>query len=134
MGNDHRSQEQVQAARKAALGKRQFGRLKCTMAHCTLGEIQDISAGGMRVMARSRPVIGQTIETVLLTQHGALPIKCSVRWCKRVRFFWYELGVMFSEVDAPTRRVISEFARIAADGEMVRSEVAGWIDEHKRAG
>lgn len=104
------------------------------MAHCTLGEIMDISAGGMRVRTRTKPEIGQVVDTVLLTQHGALPIKCSVRWLKRVKLFWFEVGLMFSDLDPMSRRVISEFARIAADGEMVKTQVTGWIDENRRAG
>jgi hypothetical protein len=120
--------------RASDLGKRKFGRLKCSMAHCTLGEILDLSAGGMRVRTRTRPTAGQAIETVLLTQHGALPVRCTVRWVKRVRFFWFEAGLMFSELDANSRRVIGEFARIAADGETVRTQVREWIDQGRQAG
>lgn len=132
-GHGHQTPEQVNAARVAALGQRTHGRLKCSMAHCTLGEIRDISAGGMRVLTRTRPEIGHVVETVLLTQHGALPIKCSVRWVKRVRLFWFETGLMFSDLDPMARRVISEFARIAADGEMVKTQVTGWIDQNRKA-
>lgn len=119
--------------KKSDNGARKFGRLRCSMAFCTLGEILDLSAGGMKVRTRTRPEPGQVIETVLLTQHGALPVRCSVRWTRRVRFFWFDAGLMFSELDANARRVIGEFARIAADGEMVRTQVQEWKDEHKRA-
>lgn len=121
-------------SRPASASKRKFGRLRCTMAHCTMGEIVDLSAGGMKVRTRQKPAIGQGVETVLLTQHGALPVRCSVRWIKRVKFFWFEVGLMFSELEPEARRVICEFARIAADGEMVRTQIQEQIDEHKRAG
>lgn len=119
--------------KKSDNGARKFGRLRCSMAFCTLGEILDLSAGGMKVRTRTRPEPGQVIETVLLTQHGALPVRCSVRWTRRVKFFWFDAGLMFSELDANAKRVIGEFARIAADGEIVRTQVQEWKDEHRRA-
>jgi hypothetical protein len=114
--------------------KRKFGRLKCTMAHCGIGEILDLSAGGMRVRTRQRPASGQTIATEIITQFGPLPVKVSVRWVRRVRLFWFDCGLMFTELDDQAKKMISEFARIAADGEMVRTQVSEWIGQQKKAG
>ena len=89
--------------------ERTFGRQRCSMARCTLGEIIDSSAGGMKIRTRARPVLGQGIETLLLTQHGQLPVRCTVRWIKRVRFFWFDVGLMFSGLEPEARRGICEF-------------------------
>jgi hypothetical protein len=93
-----------------ALGERASGRLRCTMARCTLGEIIDISAGGMKIRTRARPALGKGVQTLLLTQHGQLPVRCTVRWTKRVSLFWFDVGLRFSELSPEARRVICEFA------------------------
>jgi hypothetical protein len=113
--------------------KRRFGRLRCSMAHSMMGEIVDLSAGGMRVRGKTRPKHGEIVETTILTAQGPLVVKAMVKWTKRVRLFWFEIGLEFVELAPESRKTICEFARIACEQEYVRPSVKEDIDEHRKA-
>jgi c-di-GMP-binding flagellar brake protein YcgR len=102
------------------------------MAHCTMGEILDLSAGGMRVHSRVKVEKGHDMTITIITQHGPVSVDCKVAWVKRVKFFWYQIGLEFGAIDPELRRSLSEFARVAAETEVLRPSVAEFIADSKR--
>ena len=77
---------------------------------CNLGEIVDLSASGMRVIAR-KPLQGDA-RISLLAQRTAVQLAGKVAWTKRVGFRRHMVGVEFVQVDAHAEamltRIISE--------------------------
>jgi hypothetical protein len=113
--------------------RRKFGRLKCSMAHCTLGEIMDLSAGGMRVITRVKLKSAQRESATLITQHGALPVTFIVRWARRTKLFWFEAGVEFVDLDDRSKRLLNEFARVACETNHVRMGLDDFIKVAKES-
>ena len=79
---------------------------------CTLGEVADLSAMGMRVRGLGKCVIlpGQLVGLTLEAPCGPVPLKAQVRWVKKVDLFRYEVGVQFVEVAAKVAAVIESIA------------------------
>ncbi|HYD01715.1 MAG TPA: PilZ domain-containing protein [Phycisphaerales bacterium] len=114
--------------------RRKHGRLACCMATSTLGEVADVSAGGMRVRSSIRLEKGQRVVVTIATPRGPMPVQCTVMWVKRTKLFWYSLGLQFENLNEQGLRIVREFARAAADQEVVRPSVNTLIEEVKRAG
>lgn len=114
--------------------RRRHGRLRCVMATCTLGEILDLSAGGMRVVSSIKLEQGQRVGVTISTPYGPMPVHCTVRWVKRAKLLWWSMGLQFDGLDDTCRRVLREFARMAADQEVVRPSVQQLIKEARKAG
>ncbi|HZW06587.1 MAG TPA: hypothetical protein VFF65_05640, partial [Phycisphaerales bacterium] len=70
----------------------------------------------------------------IATPRGPMPIQCTVMWVKRTKLFWYSLGLQFENLNEQGLRIVREFARAAADQEVVRPSVNTLIEEVKRAG
>lgn len=130
---NHFKSSQVAGSKGEKDPRRKYGRLKCSMAHCTLGEIADLSAGGMRVVTRVKLKAGQQESATLITQHGALPVTVAVRWVKRTRLFWFEAGVEFVDLDDRSKRTLCEFARIACETDHVRMSLQDFIKVSKES-
>jgi hypothetical protein len=114
--------------------RRKHGRLACSMASSTLGEVADVSAGGMRVKSSIKLEKGQRVVVTVSTPRGPMPIQCTVMWVKRSKLFWYSMGLQFENLNEQGKKIIREFARSAADQEMVRPSVQSLIDEARKAG
>ena len=67
---------------------------------CSLGEIADLSAQGMRVQCQGKCKLlpGQIMQVVIATEHGDISVECAIRWVKKSPFLVYELGVQFAQV------------------------------------
>ena len=114
--------------------RRKHGRLSCAMATSTLGEVADVSAGGIRVTSSIKLEKGQGVVVTLSTPAGPMPVQCTVMWVKRSKLFWYSMGLQFENLNDQGRKIIREFARAAADQEVVRPSVQTLIDQARRAG
>jgi hypothetical protein len=119
---------------KATDPRRRHGRLSCSMAECTLGEVMDVSAGGMRVKTSIRLEQGQHVTITVGTPRGPMPVQCTVMWVKRNKLFWYSMGLRFENLCQQGQRIMREFARAAADQEVVRPSVQSIIEEMRNAG
>ena len=113
--------------------RRQHGRLSCSMANSTLGEVMDISAGGMRVKSSIKLEPGQRVIVTVNTPRGPMPVQCTVKWVKRSKLFWYSMGVQFEGLCQQGQKIIREFARAAADQEVVRPSVQSLINDMRKA-
>lgn len=114
--------------------RRKHGRLACAMAHSTLGEVADVSAGGMRVTSSIKLEKGQGVVVTVSTPAGPMPVQCTVMWVKRVKLFWFSMGLRFENLNEQGKKVMREFARAAADKEVVRPSVQALIEEARKAG
>jgi hypothetical protein len=122
----------VEVDNAATSGLRKHGRLRCTLAQCTMGEILDLSAGGMRVKGKVKADPGTRVMVSIVTQNGPVLVECKVAWVKRVKLFWFEMGLEFGAIDPELRRVLGEFARVAAETEVLRPTVAEYIADSNR--
>lgn len=104
------------------------------MASSTLGEVADVSAGGMRVKSSIKLEKGQSVVVTVGTPAGPMPVQCTVMWVKRSKLFWWEMGVQFENLNDQGRKIIREFARAAANQEVVRPSVQDLINEARKAG
>lgn len=93
--------------------RRRSGRLRCEAVRCSMGEVIDISAGGMRVFRRNRPGAhaGDTV-TVTLDAMGH-QIKAPVRICRVdcQGLFKVEIGLEFTQLTPELRATLNEIAR-----------------------
>lgn len=114
--------------------RRRSGRLSCSMANCTLGDVMDISMGGMRVKSSIKLEKGQRVIVTVGTPAGPMPVQCTVMWVKRAKLFWHTMGLQFENLNLQGQRIMREFARSAADQEVVRPSVQTLIEEARKAG
>jgi hypothetical protein len=90
--------------------RRRFGRLPQESLQCNLGLVIDISAGGMRVLTRSKPR-----NNIHITLHGYPlpgPLVANVTWVKRAGLFMREIGLCFEGVTPEMAQVLTGIASI----------------------
>ncbi len=80
--------------------RRRHGRVRTLDVQCSLGEVTDISASGMRVCGRGKPSLPQGVATTitLATPAGMLAVEIGVAWVRRVGFRGWEMGLEFVTV------------------------------------
>jgi hypothetical protein len=96
--------------------KRRHGRLRAEMLSCPLGQVQDISASGVRVFlkGRLRVEVGQELQIDLKAVDRAVPVDVKVMWIQQRGWRRFELGLQFQNVSPPIAIAISELARYVA--------------------
>lgn len=100
------------AATKECL--RRHGRVRTAGAViCSLGEVVDISASGMRVRCSGRPEarVGRRINITIAGDGDPFLVAMRPVWIRKVGFFKYELGGCFEDVDESTRMQLLLIAR-----------------------
>lgn len=102
-------------AAHTADNKRRHGRIACELLTCTIGEVQDLSASGLRVRHRGRVhvKIGDTVDLSLRILDDRIPLRAKIVWLKRVRFFSHEIGLEFVDLSEQARNAIHTVARVA---------------------
>jgi hypothetical protein len=67
---------------------------------CSLGEVLDISASGLRVRGRGRPPLarGQAATISVLTPAGLLAVDVGVAWARKAGWRHYEMGLTFINI------------------------------------
>lgn len=80
---------------------------------CPLGEVIDISEGGMRVRSVVKPSVELGVNTRFNVQadRQVLSLSGIVVWVKRVNRRTYEIGVKWTEMMEPVARMLMEMAR-----------------------
>jgi hypothetical protein len=86
------------------------------MLSCPLGQVQDISASGVRVFlkGRLRVEVGQELQIDLKAVDRAVPVDVKVMWIQQRGWRRFELGLQFQNVSPPIAIAISELARYVA--------------------
>lgn len=91
--------------------RRKTGRLRCSGLACSLGEVTDLCASGMRVRS-TRPLALPAGTSVTLTADDlSLTVRARVAWARQVGRKSYEAGVEFLNLDGDQRKMLAEIAR-----------------------
>ncbi len=106
---------------------RKHGRVRSQTITCSLGEVIDISASGMKVRMGNKPAF-KPHEEVSVTVNGVtnpFEVRATFAWSRRNSLFKWTAGFQFSTLPDEVRKELLEIARIAAIGEKLRP-----VDEH----
>ncbi|MGD9693656.1 MAG: PilZ domain-containing protein [Phycisphaerales bacterium] len=99
-------------------GHRQRGRTRGRMIveglWCDVGEILDLSAGGMRVRARRASTLGEKLTLRIESARICLTLHATCAWAKREGSRKWDLGFAFENTDGEQLRLIGELALIHA--------------------
>ncbi|MFG0330796.1 MAG: PilZ domain-containing protein [Phycisphaerales bacterium] len=95
---------------------RRHGRLNCRDLQCSLGEVVDISASGIRVQRKGKPHRheGERFMITLEAERGPVEAPVHLVRVRRIGFRTYELGLEFDEMTPEQRTAITAVARAAA--------------------
>lgn len=97
--------------------RRRHGRVRADDVLCTLGQVLDLSASGMRVRCgRRAPEVGRTVELGIQGVDGPFLVKAKIVWVSRRGVLSSEMGLEF---DQPTDNVKSQLNLLA------RQSIAG---------
>jgi hypothetical protein len=101
--------------------KRHRGRLRVELLKCVLGDVQDLSATGMRVRRRGRLMIkvGDVHELTLSSLVGRQTVRARVMWIKKVSFFRHDLGLQFENLTPEAQKGLLAIARISVDARFI---------------
>lgn len=97
--------------------RRKAGRLRTAEVTCSIGEVLDMSATGMKVFRRGRRAVceGDRFTLTLKYRHFALPVDVRVVRILKRGFRKYELGVAFEEINPRIKAKLTDLARLASD-------------------
>lgn len=102
--------------------QRRHGRVVCQDIDCTLGEILDISASGMRVRCGSKPPpLGFEFTTKVDGLDGEITFSGVVVWTRRCGFLRFEAGIEFRNLTEAMRKTLATLARAGAQNESFRN-------------
>ncbi|MFW6059373.1 MAG: PilZ domain-containing protein [Phycisphaeraceae bacterium] len=96
--------------------RRRYGRLRTEDVTCSIGEVVDLSPGGMKVRRKGWRCVRVGDRFTLTLRYGgfALPLDVRVVRLERHGFRRHCFGLAFEEVNPDIRSKITHLARIAA--------------------
>ena len=96
--------------------RRRHGRIRTEEVVCSLGEVMDLSASGMRVHRKGRCNIkmGDRITVTLTYGNFALPVDARVVHIKKVAFRKHFIGLELEETNPEIRSKLTDLASIAS--------------------
>lgn len=89
--------------------RRAHARLPQEELKCNLGEVMDLSLGGMQLRCKRAPKRDH-VDIELTSEEMMLNLKGEVVRRKKLGFRKYEVGVKFHDVDVETAKLITEFS------------------------
>lgn len=99
--------------------RRRHGRLRCEETSCCVGQVSDLSASGMRILRRGRPImdVGDEFQISIHPDAGepVLTLPSRVVWIERQGFRKHVIGLEFVDLDDDKKRLLGELARIVCD-------------------
>jgi hypothetical protein len=96
------------------IDRRKAGRLRCSGLVCSLGEVADLCASGMRVRS-TRPIALATGGDITLTADDlTLTLKGRIAWSRQMGRKSYEAGLEFVGLDGEQRKTLAEIARLTS--------------------
>ncbi len=96
--------------------RRAHGRVMCEMVTCSLGEVLDACAAGLRVRS-AKPYEFANGDIVVFTINGEdkpLEFKGRVIWTKKRGIRRFEMGLSFIELTSECREALAQLAQGAA--------------------
>ncbi len=94
--------------------RRRFGRFKGSRLGCSIGNVVDLSGGGLRVRRSTR--LSSQMDVKLWTAKRQITVPAKVAWVRRIGFRKYEIGLEFRDLTPETRKDLSTFAAYLAAG------------------
>jgi len=99
--------------------RRRHGRLRCERTACCVGQVVDLSASGMRVQRRGRPLMEVGDDLTISVLHdgddSAITLRARVVWIERSGFRKHIYGMEFAGLDDDQKRQLSSLARVVTD-------------------
>lgn len=94
---------------------RRHGRVRTDSVACSLGEVVDISASGLRVRCQGKPQcrIGQRTSITIDGSEGPFQVFARPVWIRKTGMWRHEVGVCFEDLDEAARLQLSDLARAA---------------------
>ena len=104
---------------------RKFGRVKVEMTECSLGNVLDISGGGVRIHTpkKHRLKNGQVIDIMISSTQGSTPVRARVVWVVKRSWRNFEIGLEFLGLTGQSRAVLNQIGRSCANNEYINSQV-----------
>jgi len=116
----HIPEERAQK-RASADRPRRGGRVRLSQVKCSLGDVLDLSATGMRVRARRiHAAEGATIRVTVFGLTRAEDVSAKVVWIRRTGWFRREVGLAFQDLSPSARSELAAIARTIPLNEQLR--------------
>ena len=98
-----------------AAERRRHGRLRTEGVNCSLGEVVDLSASGMRVLRKGRrsAEVGETVALTLDYEGFTLSVDARVVRLEKAGFRRHIYGLEFQQVNPDVQDQLTHLARIA---------------------
>lgn len=94
--------------------RRKAGRLRCSGLACSLGEVTDLCASGMRVRSTKAISLGRNGLVTLSVDDLSLTLRARIAWSRQTGRKAFEAGLEFVELDGEQRRTLAEIARMTS--------------------
>jgi hypothetical protein len=94
--------------------RRKAGRLRCSDLQCSLGEVTDLCASGMRVRAGKPVALGRNSQVTLSVDELTLTLKARIAWSRQTGRKTFEAGLEFVDLDGEQRKTLAEIARLSS--------------------
>ncbi|MBY0112066.1 MAG: PilZ domain-containing protein [Phycisphaerales bacterium] len=117
---------------------RRFGRVVCQFVDSSLGEVTDMSAGGMRLLTLRAvpPLVDDVVAVELVGVSGVANVTCRIAWVSEAHpDGWaaklksliggkrYVLGLEFVNLSDEARQIINEVGSAAGKNEVIRPDI-----------
>lgn len=104
---------------------RKFGRVKVEFTKSTLGEVLDISGGGMRVRSTRgfRCKLGSIVDIGIQSPEGPAVARARVVWVTKKGWRRHELGCEFLGLTPEARSMLNRIGRSCANNEVICSSI-----------
>ena len=97
--------------------RRHKGRIRCALLACSLGDVLDVSATGMRIRHSGRSMRRKTRPVMVkfpMVDPG-MRMECRVVWVQRAGIFRQEIGLEFIDLPADLRSNLLNVVRVCSD-------------------
>jgi PilZ domain-containing protein len=107
---------------ESAATRRRHGRVRCGETKCTLGEVLDLSASGVRVLIRGRVRLKRDAVTPMILEMGdrTASVMARVVWVVKAGWFRHTAGLQFVDVTPDQRAKLAQLAQAAGNNEYIR--------------
>lgn len=102
------------ASEENGANRRRHGRIRSKDLNTRLGEVQDLSASGLRLIGEVQPPENGSILHLDITHpEGSVRVKALVVWQSQIEDGRFEIGLSFEDVNPTTQAGIVKVARLA---------------------
>lgn len=109
---------------------RRHARVRIRMIRSNLGELRDLSMGGVKLVCRGlfSPGQGAPVRLAIDGMDGEVEVDAVVKWGRRTGMFSHEIGLEFRDVSPGVKAALNLLARSAP-----QNDVFGRAEERRRS-